>query len=181
MKRTLSLILALILCIALCACNSDSKKGDETTSNPDEIKLTLENYSKYLDITGRMNDPSFTEGTYVGSLNGGYGIAYEGGSTFYLYKYFNCSTHVEGVSQNYNYNDVKITVRYKGEYQTVDTHTNEWTGGNEVSKEVTIECNIAGEGSFQDKFEGNGGYMLRDMADIEWEVVEISGTLTPAK
>lgn len=186
MKKALSLLLALVLCLSLCACggntgsNENTTNEDTTNGNPDEIALTLDNYSKYLSVTAFMHDPASTEGLFVGAVNNGTGISYDGGSTFYVYNHFSSNVKVEGVSTNYNYNDVSLTIRFTGTYKTVDINTNKWNGGNEINSEATVECNIAGEGSVWEDFSGNGGYMLRKMADVEWEVVEICGTVTPA-
>lgn len=177
MKKALSLILALVMCLSLCACDGNAGSN----GNPDEIALTLENYSKYLSVEAKMYEPSiFDGGLNVQAVNNGNGIPYDGGSTFYVYKYFLTSLQVKGVSPNFNYNDVSITIRFKGTYKTVDISTSEWDAGNEINSELTVDCNIAGEGSASGEFSGNGGYMLRKMADVEWEVVAISGTVTPA-
>ena len=194
MKKALSLILALVMCLSLCACGGNTGSNANTTTantttanntnttneNSDEIALTLDNYSKYLSVTAFMNNPASTEGLFVGAVNNGMGIPYDGGSTLYVYRHFSSNVTVEGVSTNFNYNDVSLTVRFTGTYKTVDINTRKWNGGNEINSEVTVECNIAGEGSIWEDFSGNGGYMLRKMADVEWEVVAISGTVTPA-
>ena len=49
-KKALSLILALVLCLALYAC-------DNSAGNFDEVKLSLENYSKYLSIKAKVRNP----------------------------------------------------------------------------------------------------------------------------
>lgn len=184
MKKTISLFLALVLCLSLCACSSSRNSSDGTSNggNSNEVKLTLENYSKYLSITARVNDPSAFDGggLNVQSKNNGAGIPYDGGNTYYVYNYLNQNVFVEGASTNFNYNDISVTVRFTGTYKTVDIQTSEWDSGNEFSSDVIVECDIAGKGGKSEKFTGNGGYLLRDMADIKWEVVAISGTVTPA-
>lgn len=189
MKKTFALILALVMCLSLCACggnvgsnaNTTTENNANTTNgNPDEIALTLDNYSKYLSVKAYMSDPASMDGLFVGAVNNGQGINYDGGSSLYVFNHFTSSVQVEGVSTNFNYNDISVTVRFTGTYKTVDINTNKWSSGNEIDSEITVECNIAGEGSVWEKFSGNGGYMLRKMAEVEWEVVAISGTVTPA-
>lgn len=173
MKKSIAIIMALAMCISLCACGGGK----------DNIKLTLDNYSTYLSVDARMyNGSLFEDAVNVQHLNNGHGIPYNerGSSTFYVYEKLITSLEVKGVSTNFNYNDVSITVRFTGTYQTVDIDTGEWDSGNEISTELTAKCNIAGEGSAFDKFSGNGGYMYDERADVKWEVVAISGTVSPS-
>ena len=173
MKRAISLILAIMMCLSLCACGGKS----------DNIKLTLDNYSTYLSVDAKMyNGSIFEDAVNVQAVNNGRGIPYKGGSTtFYVYEKLSTFLEVKGASTNFNYNDVSITVRFTGTYQTVDINTCQWDNGNEINTELTVQCNIAGEGNAFGKFSGNGGYMYDERADVKWEVVAISGTVSPAK
>ena len=205
LKQISTLIITVMMLISIVACGSTSTtintagittspNTSETTQattiittvastsnkNPNEIELTLDNYSKYLKIGAWISNPSSTEGVNVQAFNSGNGIRYDGGNTYYLFKYFYHSVTVKGVSSNFNYNDIVITIRFTGTYKTVTLNTNEWTDGGEVNTEVTIECNIAGNGSMRDKLEGNGGYMHAEMSNIKYEIVAISGTVTPS-
>ena len=193
MKKALSLLLALVLCLSLCACGeNDTQESQNTelessvveessTENTNETILTLDNYSQYLNVDACMMDPfDVTKGVNVQAVNNGSGVPYDGGRTFYLYKYFDARLYVEGASSNFNYNDVSVTVRFTGTYQTVDINTSEWDDGNEVNYELSVDCNIAGEGSVSEEFSGNGEYMLYKMSNINVEVISVSGTVTPA-
>lgn len=164
MKRALSLILALVLCLPLCACN-----------NTGEIELTLENYSKYLTIKANVGEPSI----FDGGLRLMYDVPVEGGTRSFVYEYFILNLDVKGVSTNFNYNDISITVRFSGTYQTYTLANGKWNFGNKLDTELTTDCNIAGIGSISTEFYPEDGYVLKERADIEWEVVAISGTITP--
>lgn len=169
MKKALSLILALVLCLSLCAC-------DNSDANSDEVKLTLENYSKYLSIKAKVGNPDI----FDGGVKLMHDVPIEGGARSFVYTYFNITLGVEGVSTNFNYNDLSITVRFSGTYKTYDDAAREWDSGNKLDAELTAKCNIAGEGSASTKFYPDGGYVLQEKANVGWEVVAISGTVTPA-
>ena len=211
LKRIFALVITVVILISVVSCNSSATTTNTTEittvslntsattqsttivttttgtvattsdKNPNEIELTLDNYSKYLSVTSVVTDAVDLSGQlYVRNLNNGNGIRYDGGYTFYLYKYFDRYTRVSGVSTNFNYNDVVVTVRYTGSYKTVNTTTNVWTDGDPINIDVTVECNITGQGSNHGKIQGNGGYMLKKMSNIKYEVIAISGTVTPA-
>jgi hypothetical protein len=169
MKKALSLLLALVLCLSLCAC------GSKENSNGTE--LTLDNYSNYLTVSARLGDSG---DVYVGTANMGHGVKFSGGWTYYLYKELFCAVDIKGVSTNFNYNNISVTVRFTGKYQTADKGTYNWTFGGDIDKEVTVNCNIAGEGYVSEIVLTDKRYVMSDMTDVKWEVVAISGTVTPA-
>lgn len=179
MKKVIALILALVLCLSLCACGGGSS-APKTTGTP----LTLDNYKDYLTFRVNVSEPSFTEGLSVSNLNFGNGIRYDSdngsGFTFVLYDYFNISASAIGVSTNFNYNDVMITVLVKVNYKTVDIDTNVWTEAAEYETELVFDCNIAGNGGESAVLQGTGKNMLGKMMEYSWEVIDISGTVTPA-
>ena len=175
MKKVISLILALVLCLSLCACG-----GGSSTGTP----LTLDNYEDYLAFRVNVSEPSFTEGLSVSNLNSGKGIRYDidtgSGYTFVLYDYFNISASAIGVSTNFNYNDVVITVLVKVNYKTVDIGTNVWTEAEEYETELVFDCNIAGNGGESTVLQGTDKNMLGKMMEYSWEIIDISGNVTPA-
>lgn len=61
MRKALSLILALILCLSLCAC------GDKT---PQSIELTTENINQYITILAAYNNYRATHGWDMGYYHG---------------------------------------------------------------------------------------------------------------
>jgi len=171
MKRTISIFLSLVMALPLCACGGKSN----------ETELTLDNYSTYLTVSASVSDPGLEDAVGVHSYNNGYGIPYDGGSTLYLYNHLNTAVTVVGSSTNFNYNDVSVTVRFAGTYKTVDLHTCEWGDAIPVDMEVVAECNISGNGQASDSFSYNDECNMDDsMANVEWEVVAVSGTVSPA-
>jgi len=187
MKKTLSLILALVLCLGLCACGN-------TQTMPDGVQLTTENYSDYMKIDASVGYHDFIEGDYIW-----FGLL---GSSGYKQASKVFSTKVGGrictseVAPNYNYKDVKITVKFTGTVSIVDKNS-----GTD---------NIASVEALPFEFQGTFGLMLsgkdkdeivaydlplpdnmvavsdssnvpRDICTIQytWEIIEITGTVTP--
>ena len=155
MKKALSLLLALVLCLSLCACGTGTKA--------DEITLTTENYKDYLTVTPHCG-PYGTE-TIVGGKRYCPGVWTE--------------VNVEGVSDNFNYNDVSIVVKiYVTFEKTIDSDYN-YLGSKTMEFEITIDTNIAGDGVSEHGLH-TLDYYMRDQSITKWEIVSISGTLTPA-
>lgn len=180
MKKALSLILALVLCLSLCACGEDKKSN--------EIELTLDNYNQYLNI-----DVDFVDGNIIklGKWIIVDEAGYDGVDAYIdeAMTSFGCYAEVEGVSQNFNYNDVKVTIEVSGKYKARNR--------NDLYKVQSIESfsltinsstNIAGGSINNDKVYytiPNNMAVARGMTapivvDYEFKVVSISGTLTPA-
>lgn len=171
MKRTIAIFLSLVMALSLYACGGKSN----------ETELTLDNYSTYLTVSANVNNPDFEDAVGVHSYNDGWGIPYDGGSTLYLYNHLKTSVYVRGTSTNFNYNNVSVTVRFVGTYKTVDLHTCEWSNDNPVDMEVIAKCDISGNGKAEDGFSYNDECnMYNSMANVEWEVVAVSGTVSPA-
>lgn len=187
MKRTLALLLALLMVLPLCACG---KKGDE-------IKLTLDNYKTYLNVTTRTDESGSEVRPPYGvrvSTNTIRTILYSGGS---------CTLTISGISENFNYNDVKVVVRATGDYKyiipddgfvtgelTLATTTSGITyivpdinkmGVEEVDLTLEAIGDITGHGRDSKEFTfPGGGYSYSAFANCNFEIVEVSGTLTPA-
>lgn len=90
------LLIAMLLSIASCASNPEQATTLETTSKAkdDEIELTLDNYRQFIEV----------------------GVeTYEGAPGFNVPPSVTC--YVKPLTTNYDYNDVKIVLRAKGEYQ----------------------------------------------------------------
>lgn len=143
MKRALSLILALVLCLPLCACGNK------------DIELNSENYADYLTITTR-----------VGGFNG---TKVPEGHRFYLRDErgiipdgvtdtFKVVVEIEGVSPNFQYSDITLDVKIDGYYYScakskameygiiVDRHT--YTNNLSVKCDLNIAGNGTGEAVF---------------------------------
>ena len=199
MKKAITILLALGMVLSLAACGtakenaaSDEKNPsiEAQTSESNEILLTLENCYKYLNIGAAARcDSDIFDGKALGvqMLNGGKGIETKNGyHTFYVYKYINLFATVSGVSQNYNYNDISVTIKIQGTYRTYDdSKVNSgvygFSGTETFEKEIEIECNVAGSGSFKEAMElSDGLYTHDDVIQFEVEVIKISGSISPA-
>ena len=140
------------------------------------IQLTIENYDKYLEITPRIQGLQDIKFSYF-AANADY------------YDNIRLSTHVNGVSDNYEYKDIKVEVEFLGELKRKNGKT------EIISKIITIDnCNIVGKGSktieyydesinsseellFLEEMFSNGN----ENDDITAKIISVSGTLTPVK
>lgn len=169
MKKKMAILLSLILIVVCCAC------GNKKT------KLTLDNYSKYLSVSAGVYPPGFDTNDSA-RFPGGVPLT-DGSLTFYLYRHLNTYARVDGLSTNFNYNDVVVTVRVDETFRTYDTKKKEWSSDKPISEKYTVACDIAGNGKIVGNISEAGGSianMHEDMATYEWEVVDISGTVSPA-
>ena len=165
MKKIISLLLALVLCLGLCACSSSSN----------EIELTPDNASKYLNIYVSIVKDHSKEVEHDSEIG-------------WLGNCWDVQCVTKGASSNFNYNDIyikaKITItytRYKdagyiyNHFDEYDTQT--------VTRYVEITPDIAGNGlvnlaplDLGDYYATNeNGKMQKTV-----EIIEISGTVSPA-
>ena len=158
------------------------------TKNPDAIDLTVENCEKYLVIDKLCScgmPVKEKKELYVGSA-GTYGLPLgNGSSTMYLYGSLDyICVDVKGATQNFNFNDVSITLRCSGTYTDIywkDKDNYSFEGQKDFSTEITIECNIAGTAYKYVSYDLPADhYTHRDLIDAEWEIISISGNVTPA-
>lgn len=170
MKRTLVLFLALLMALALCACGG---KGDE-------IELSLDNYETYLEVqtlaaqSGRELQLSFGEGL---PYPGGVCVLVSSGGGYYL--------SIKGRSENFNYNDVKVVAHVTGNWEYrrelgPASQTGKY-GNQEVDLTLEATGDITGQGEDRKTFEFPADcYSCRQLANCNVEIVEVSGSLTPA-
>ena len=172
MKKLIALILALILCLSLCACG-----GKET-------KLTLENYTQYitLETACSLSDDIRVADT---ELPGTGGVV-----TFYMGDTITPMVKIIGASSNFNYNNVKVKVRFSGTYYGyVFRNPDGWHIDVDPVGEKTFEYVLeatANIGGNSEKVKGS--YILpegmlsdRDLLSFTVEVIEVSGTISEAK
>jgi len=181
MKKTITILLALVITLSLIACGGTNVPSPtpEPTTDPNLIELTADNYSKYFDtsyICGCSN-PKVS----VASA-GPYGLPLGNGrSTLYLYDSIGFSVDVKGVSQNYNYNDVVITFRCSGTYKDLVGTKGDTEGEKEFSREITVECNVAGNGNGKASISlSYNHYTESSLVDAQWEISSISGSVSRA-
>ena len=198
MKKFLSLLLAAMMLLSFAACSGGGKTA-EVTPEPTEkateepqsnaIQLTPDNYSKYISVNGGAScNKSSDNGNAlrVQSRNEGNGIETKSGSwTWEAYKSINESLYIKGLSQNFNYNDIAVTCKLKVTYKTYNNEKDDrgvyaFTGTETYEKEITVECDIAGNGEYKELYQLPNGYTHSDVIEYELEVISISGTVTPA-
>ena len=99
-KNILIIMISCVICMFFSSCGnntSDNLKTGNNTINNSKIELTLENYKQYLSVSAK---------------------AYSGDDPY-------ISCNVKPLTSNYDFNDVKITVRTSGQYTT---HNKVFTG-----------------------------------------------------
>lgn len=161
MKKLWALLLVGVLMFSLTACGSK------------KTELTLDNYEKYLEVNMSCSE----SGDGVRFMNPVLGY------TGSWYPQISGRVKVSGVSSNYDYNDVVITVEISGTYDDYGAYTNEINStDNEFEMSITVETDIAGNGENFDKFALGEKLVTRNaLIDGECKVVDISGTVTPAQ
>lgn len=150
-----------MLCLSLCAC----KKGTQ---------LTIENYSDYLTVD------VYCEG---GGESHRYEIIkYSDGRQVLTYPYYEGikgGISIKGVSTNYNYEDVSVTIKFSGTYGAC--LKGEYKQDEKFEFEVTCDTNIAGEGYASELFDLVGGYTTQN-SDVDYTYeIEIKGSVVPVK
>ena len=194
MKKAITLLLAGVFLILLCSCGV-SKVGStkdsntvESTKDPNAIEITAENFDKYFNTSYYCNCSDIFDGKAVGvsGVFGQYGFDLgTGTSTLYFYKGIDTiSVYVEGASSNYNYNDIVVTFKCSGTYKEIVgiSSSSKIGDAKDFSVELTVECNIAGEGAANTEYTLPADhYTHSDLIDAHWEIVSVSGTVTPAK
>lgn len=183
MKRAISLVLTLVLCFGLCAC------GENGT------QLTLDNYTDYMKVSGRVyySDVFEGEAIWFGKVNpsSGYKRVL---STFATS--LGSLIQTKDVATNFNYENVKITMKFTGTVSIVDKDS----GTKEVAKtrkfafefEETFGLTIAGKekderGEYKLPLPDNMVAIYDDFKEHGWdfqieyeaEVVAISGIVKP--
>lgn len=154
MKKAISLLLTLVLCLSLCAC-----------SKSNEVILTLENYKTYLNLD-------------IHSFAPGDSDAYSFPGAPHCRSEYIGFVGCAGASTNYDYNDVKITVRF---YGNADIYVDSVKTQYKFDETITVSCDIGGKGnSFVELFEGKLATRMIDEDSVKcsWEVVSISGSVS---
>ena len=159
MKRIISIILVLVLSLSsLCAC------GGKGTS------LTRANYKDYIYFNIREQ-----------YIKKSVDVGHWGSQTRNTDLYFTVWSN--GTSSNFNYNNVKIKLRIYGSYGIADLKSISDSPDEMKTFEIFVELspNISGQtpyGIDSQKISGNGKAIVR--CEFQYEVVSISGTVTPA-
>ena len=111
MKRAISLILVLVICIGLCSTLSGCGK-----------KLTLDNYTDYMEVYGGLTYGEVFEGDEIwfGKRNPSSGDKQILNDFFTSLRGY---VSTDNVAPNFNYENVKITVKYTGTVFIVDKNS----------------------------------------------------------
>lgn len=171
MKKLISLILALVMCGSLCACGEKSNA----------IELTLDNYADYLYIWESVRSHDQVRAQFYD----------ENLQDVHCYDKADGYACIEGTSTNYDYCNVEVTLLFVITYQTLDPNEMGWVGHHWVkdhtfSKEITIKCNIGGNGEsnrfvFFEAEQGEDGrmlsYIINESLEYTCEVVSVKGTV----
>ena len=186
MKRTISLIIVFALCLSLCACAG--KKA---------IKLTLDNYEQYLKVSSRALIAKDYEGNsfVIGRATYDF-VTNDYGQNIYGY------ISVEGLSQNFNYSNIKVEVEITGKCYHCDLKaekdenekTLKWSDFSFVATCNKVDITGKGDNGGSDKFvlpTGRGVpflsyangvtryYKDSDFLNYTYKVISVSGTVTP--
>lgn len=162
MKKYIALILALVMCLSLCACGK-------------KIELTADNASTYLDIyAGASKDHGNADVTHFGDLG-------------WLSNKYRIQFNVKGVSSNFNYNDVgikaKITItytRYENLCYNRGFYDMEVYDTQSTTRLVEVKTDIAGNAVIQlDPLVLGEFYASDNSVKVEVEIIEISGSVSP--
>lgn len=159
MKKLLSILLICTMMFCLAACGKDNKNKD--------IELTSDNFEDYFNVN-------------VKTLRGGKQVA----DPLTLEQKDSCAVveySLEGASSNFNYNDVeieiKVTIKFVGDVSVVEQGKTAT-----IESQYTIKTDISGNSENEQEIVMLDGFLLGLAFDteIEYEIVSISGTLSPA-
>jgi len=167
MKKAISLILALVLCLGLCACGEN---------NTNRIVLTKDNIETYFELNASLYD------------SGNYGMGNEPNE-------FHAWAKAEAVSTNFNYEDIKITFRVTRNARCCKFNIGSDIPASQMvvydheipcNAEITVTTNIAGNGEeripldYTCQEHNQIPYFLRD-SNSSWEIVSVSGYVVPVQ
>lgn len=144
-------------------------------------QITLDNYSNYLNVSVETKlDGGMDFGTYMGN---GTKIG------TYVYDKINCAVNVSGKSKNYDYNDVAVTVHFSGNYiplYGLEDFDEEYLKNHmtDIDFDLTSNTDIVGDGNAVNVIEVPKGYYLFNSSscvEVQYEIVDVSGFMTPVK
>lgn len=163
MKKALSLILVLVMCLSLCACNTSNTSNSGNSGNSgnsskktEEIELTAYNFEKYLTVTFEIKN--FDEGQLAPDVE--------------LYTpTFDLVVHVEAADSDYKFTDtvLNLTLSDKANVTNLDLNVNKI--------EIVIDEN--GNGTFsKDSISWTASAVAEPQYEILTAVSDVSGIAT---
>ena len=164
------------MCLPLCACGSENNAGQ---SNSNEIQLTVDNYSRYLDVSIGMNGSINNKHLLSPGVDIGNVILNES------YEAWTAYINVKGLSTNFNYNDIRIIAKTTAKqtvYEKVFPNKINYDNPQILNLEYTfdITLDIAGNGQEVSETCFLPNELVALYFEEEFEIIEISGTVTPA-
>lgn len=155
--KKIAILITFVLVFTLCGC------GGEKTNN--SIELTLDNYSDYLKI-------------YVSHDVSGDAIKIEGFSSPFYDQVITYAV-AEGVSSNFNYEDVEIVLEPTVEYSSSSRY-HALKGTESFTETITLNCDVAGNAS-ETVSTSLKGYTYASSIESHTTIVSISGKVTPVR
>lgn len=163
MKKVISIVLVLVMALSLCACNSGG------------TKLTEGNVESYVDISCWI----YPDNYYQRPINTANGKVYSDEP-----RSITACCKAEGLSTNFNYEGVVITIKVFGEYKEAPIRPNGFVSDSDAvtvpfEKTIKIRTDISGGGSINEK--------ICDFTDkiilsykIDYKIISVEGTVNPA-
>ena len=172
-KRAITLTLVLVLVSVCCGCGTSTSKPDPT---PVGIPITMDNYKKYIEVSGISIENFGTKSTIHNYLD-------KKETEFSGYEQIRFEAKISGVSTNFVYNDIKVTFRFEGSYDDYELFifdSDDVSLDIPFSFDITIDANVAGGGSeFFILETSTGRYTSRDFFNSKANIVDVSGYVTP--
>lgn len=169
-RKYVLMVMILTMSIFLIGCEKDNKDNEF-------IELTMDNYAQYLDV-----DLWQKYGGEHGYFKHVCLEQYNARDTNTWWKEIVYEASVKGASTNYNYNDVVASVIASGTYDTYDLEEGQWVrkNNNPIDLKFDVKTNIAGDGNGKEKIISDR-WIHETLVNATFEVVAVSGTVTPAK
>lgn len=191
MKKAISILLVLVMCLSMCSIFTGCRSNG--------IELTLDNYEQYLDVSASAWLQKDYEGySFVIGRSGAYDFITD---DFSQNIYGDVS--VKGLSQNFNYSNIKIEVEITGKCFHCDLgakkdeneKTLRWSNFEFVATCSKVDITGKGSSNGSDKFSLPSGrgvpvlsyangvtryYEERDFLEYTYKVISVSGTIIPA-
>ena len=158
-KKLIAVCLTLVLSMSLFACSSNNS-NDTSETKDNSIQLTIDNYKDYLNVSGKVLPVDENANDYDNQ-------AY-------------AQIEVKGASTNFVYKDVTVEAKVTLNYEDLESEQYK-----SASKNVTVKCNVAGDGSNTeviDLGEDVETYVTDDhYTTSSYEIVKVTGSVTESK
>lgn len=156
MKKILSLILAVMVCLIFAAC------GGETETEPEAVELTKENIGEYIEIRGEYKNGDYHAG--------------------FLYYTSTADLDIQAYSiVPGTFDNVKITVKANLQDKGEDSIT-KWHLAGTDGDSVKITFSMPSSGTYSSSYRiecDRNTWKLSGSSKLE--IVDVSGTFTPSK